>query len=352
MTDPGRASSEARGEAARLIAAAARRRASAARQLAGPALMRLSERELAGAGAALAAMVHAVEGALRPALARRFAGDPVVAAALSSADMPIAEALVVPAMLSSGSELVALLARRVEEERLHRAGNSAGATVLATLIRDEDPDIAADAMALLVARSRRLAATPAAEPGRTELPAELQHQLVWSVAAALRLYLVDRHAIAPAAADAAVGEAAAALLASYDESESLDSRAQRLALRLAAADRIDDALLDQAAVGGCLSLFLAALGTRCGLGFAAVWDIFSDPDGRGLALLLRAAGVARARAGAILFAFADGDADGLSRRLDAFDALDPAAADAMLAPWRFDPAYRGALAGLLLADAA
>jgi hypothetical protein len=46
-------------------------------------------------------------------------------------------------------------------------------------------------MAVLVARSRRLDRFQEPVLARTELPAELQHRLVWTIAAARRAYLVD-----------------------------------------------------------------------------------------------------------------------------------------------------------------
>ena len=73
--------------------------------------------------------------------------------------------------------------------------------------------------------------------GRVELPAELQHKLVWMVAAALRHYIVQQHQVA--AVDAAIEETASALIAAYDEGATLEARAVRLARRLHAAGRID-----------------------------------------------------------------------------------------------------------------
>ena len=53
---------------------------------------------------------------------------------------------------------------------------------------------------------------------------------------------------------------------------------------------------------GMLPLFIAGLAARCGLDHGAAWEVLADPRGRGPALLLRAAGIERDEAAAILLA--------------------------------------------------
>ena len=74
------------------------------------------------------------------------------------------------------------------------------------LVRDPDDGVAAEAMELVIARSRRFDRFQEPAMGRVELPAELQHKLVWVVAAALRHYVVQQHQVG--AVDAAVEDAA------------------------------------------------------------------------------------------------------------------------------------------------
>src|SRR3546814_14674455 len=73
----------------------------------------------------------------------------------------------------------------------------------------------------------------------------------------------------------------------------------RLARRLDAAGRLDDAVLVLVLEDGLLPLFIAAIGVRSGLDYPAAWEVLSDPRGRGPALLLRAAQVDRDPAAAI-----------------------------------------------------
>ncbi len=110
------------------------------------------------------------------------------------------------------------------------------------------------------------------------------------------------------------------------------ARAWRRPLRASSgglADRLDGDLLAQTIESGLLPLFLAAIGTRCGLDPAAAWEVLADPQGRGPALLLRAAGLERREAARILLAlnakgpiFSSAEGDATETQLELFDTLD------------------------------
>jgi hypothetical protein len=98
-------------------------------------------------------------------------------------------------------------------------------------------------------------------------------------------------------------------------------------------------------------LFLAAIGTRCGLDPAAAWEVLADPQGRGPALLVRAAGLERRDAARILLAlnakgpiFSGAEGDATETQLDLYDTLDPESAGEVLRMWRAHPAYRASVA--------
>lgn len=186
---------------------------------------------------------------------------------------------------------------------------------------------------------------------RVELPADVQHRLVWLVAAALRHYLVQQHRLA--AVDGAIHEAAAGLLASYDEGEGFEIRAMRLARRLQRGGRLGGTLLARLLDDGSLPLFIAGIATLCGLDYPAAWEVLSDPRGRGPALLLRSAGVARAEAAAILLAlnahgrlFSGIEGQAAEEQLELFDTLGEDEARDVLRLWQADPGYRASVARL------
>ena len=102
---------------------------------------------------------------------------------------------------------------------------------------------------------------------------------------------------------------------------------------------------------GMLPLFIAAVATLSGLEHAAAWEVIADPRGRGPAILLRAAGVEREEAAAILLlansrgplvSGAEGDAT--LAQLELYDGLDRASAEEVLRLWRAAPGYRAAVA--------
>lgn len=358
MSDEGRERRESKSDAARLLLAAARERfAVAATDLLLPEQSRLTEWQRLTAASLLSRLVASIEDQLRAALAGHFRDHEALHAALSSAHVPIALPILERASVLRDRELGTILVRRVEEHRFWKAYAAGGGDgrpkdeYLLELIRDPDPEIAGEAMDLVTARSRRFDRFQEPVMGRVELPADLQHRLVWLVAAALRHYIVQQHNLA--AVDGAIEQAASALLAAYDEGESFEVRAMRLVRRLQRAGRLDGALLARLLDEGALPIFIAGAAALAGLDYSAAWEVLSDPRGRGPALLLRAAAVARADAAAILLVlnshgrlFSGAEGDAAQEQLELFDGVDEDAARDVLKLWQADPGYRASVARL------
>jgi uncharacterized protein (DUF2336 family) len=353
MSDEGRERREAGNDAARLLLAAARERfAVAAADLLLPEQSRLTEWQRLTAASLLTRLVRSIEDSLRASLAEHFSGEEALHAALSSAHVPIALPILERAAALRDPELGTILVRRVEEHRFWRAyAVSGGDEYLLELIRDPDPEIAAEAMDLVTARSRRFDRFQEPLMGRVELPADLQHRLVWLVAAALRQYMVQQHRIF--SVDGAIEQAASTLLAAYDEGDGFEVRAMRLARRLQRAGRLDGALLARILNEGALPLFIAGVAALGGLDYPAAWEVLSDPRGRGPALLLRAGGIVRPDAAAILLVlashgrlFSGVEGEAAEQQLEVFDSLDEDRAREVLKLWQADPGYRASVARL------
>ncbi|HYJ31476.1 MAG TPA: DUF2336 domain-containing protein [Allosphingosinicella sp.] len=353
MSDEGRERRESKSDAARLLLAAARERFSvAATELLLPERIRLSEWQRLTAASLLARLVASIEDQLRAALAEHFRDHDALHAALSSAHVAIALPVLERAAVLGDAELGTILVRRVEEHRFWKAyAATEGTEYLLELMRDPDSGIAADAMDLVTARSRRFDRFQEPVMGRVELPADLQHRLVWLVAAALRHYIVQQHGVA--AVDGPIEQAASALLSAYDEGDAFEARAMRLARRLDRDGRLDGALLARLLGEGSLPLFIAGAAARSSLDYSAAWEILSDPRGRGPALLLRAAGVARDDAAAILLLlnahgrlFSGAEGDAAEAQLELFDGVDEDGARDVLRLWQADPGYRASVARL------
>jgi uncharacterized protein (DUF2336 family) len=330
--------------AARLLASARARAAAVAADLALPPSLRLTDRQRGAVTALFAALVRDAEDALRAALIERLPPEApdTLRAALASASLAIALPRLEAGPLLGDERLLPLLLRRVEEHRL-AAGSEH--SLLTGLAGDSDAAVAAEAMGLLIALNGRYDAFQEPLVGRSDLPADLRHRLLWTVAAALRRYVIHRHRLDPAVADAAIAAAASATLPGYDEADGVEARAMRLAGLLAARGRLDGAVAAQAAEEGNLAFLLALLAVRGDVGFDAAWDLLADVDGGGAPLLLRAADLDRPVAASILLRLAPGDA-AAAARLDRYDTLSEADVARLLAPWRADPAYRQAIAEL------
>ncbi len=346
---------EARSDAARLLHAATRERVAVAlADLFVPDSLGLSEQHRASMGALLARLVRSIEDDLRTSLAISFDQShyPAVHGALTSVRVE----LVLPILASSEAlkdpDLIALLLRRVEEHRLYLAAQARqrkeGRELLAELVRSRDETVSRAAMALLIGQSRRLDRFREPVIVSPELPAEIEHRLVWTVAAALRVYLITRQQIDPAEADAELAAAAASRLSSYDEGEGLEARSTQLAQRLDQLGRLDNDMVVRALDDGLLPLFLAMLATRCRLSLDAVWEVLSDPRGNGAAFLLKSAALPREQAGPLLLSLAHGvpganPDDTVVRQLEAFDTMTEDEARDAISLWKVDSAYRTAV---------
>jgi uncharacterized protein (DUF2336 family) len=353
MAQTGSHGREKQSDAARLLLAAARERfAVAAADLLLPEQVRLTEWQRLTAAALLTRLIHGLEDAMRARLAVRFEDHPGLHAAFASARVPIALPILERAGVLRDSDLGNVLVRRVEEHRFWKAHRpDGGADALFELVRDADADVAAEAMELVIARSRRFDRFQEPDMGAVELPAELQHKLVWLVAAALRHYIVQHHDVGPV--DGVIEETASSLIASYDEGGTLEARALRLARRMHLAGRLDGAFLARILAEGMLPLFIAGLAARASLDYAAAWEVLADPRGRGPALLVRAGGLDRDAAAAILLLansrgplVSGAEADATSGQLELFDSLDEASAREVLRLWQADPGYRASVARL------
>lgn len=328
--------------AARLLASARTRLHAITADLALPNEHRLTEWQRTTVAALLATLVRDLEDELRGHLLEQ--PPPTVPealrAALASAALPLAVPVLKSTPLVAEPQLVGLLMRRAEEHRL--TGTSLEQGVLAILAGDDDAAVAAAAMGLLVARNSRFDAFQEPVVGRSDLPADLRYRLLWTVAAALRGYMVGQHRLDAGLVDQWVAAAVGVALPGYDEGAGVEARAVRLAGLLAARGRIDDGLAARAGEEGNLPLLLALLAYRAGLPLESAWELLTDEAGA--PLLMRGAGVGRAAAGTILLRL--GGASTAAARLDRFDTLSETQAARLIAPWRVDPAYRAAIAVL------
>lgn len=249
-------------------------------------------------------------------------------------------------------ELMAELIGRVRQELLgrelpaHAPDDPERPSLITRFVDHPDRVVAASAMALLIAESRRRASPESGHFVQTDLPAELHHRLVWWVAAALREGAGDP----TAALDYALSEAAMRTLAAYDEGDRLETSATRFAVavnpqRGELSDLLVEALGDRRIV-----LFIALLGHALGIDYATAREMVLDAQGDRLWLALRALEMPRAAVAQVGYALCEADPrrelERFAELLDAIDAIEPIQARAALTTLRLHPDYRAALLAL------
>ena len=248
-------------------------------------------------------------------------------------------------------DLLALLLRRAEEERI-AAGVLAGrpaskSRFLQLLVGDDEPEISAAAMALIIARSRRRDRFGGPRLIFDDLPAEVAVSLVNSIAAALRQPLCSR--MGAAEADERVFAAATALLAGHDEGNRLDARTFDLVHALERAGRLDESLLRSALEQGEVAIVTEALARRSGIGFNVAWEHFTGRSGQ-LALLVRMSGISRTLAGEIIAGAAEVLNSDVEAEIAEFDRLGEDEVERARKWLRLNAHYRSALRRLASSD--
>lgn len=317
---------------------------------------RMDERTRAALGAALGAHVAAVERALRQHAGRVLAGagGGALAAVLAQGPLRVEAVLRFTGLLQS-SALMHELSARVRQELLDADMPPAEAApdrpiMLTGLAEHPDALIAGSARALQRALGERRNAREAGRVPANALPAELHHQLVWQSAAALRTVFAVPDALANAALDRALTEAALRSLAGHDEGE----RAETVAMRLAAALDTPSAELAAFAAralreSGVL-FFCALLAHGLAIAYESVRDMVLDPVGDRLWLALRALGFDRASVAHIGLALCDADprrdVERFADEIGAIMAVTPEAALGALARTRLHPDFREAVLAL------
>lgn len=241
-------------------------------------------------------------------------------------------------------DLVRLLLRRAEEERMSagiRAGRGgARLRFVQSLVSDEDSEVSAAAMALILARGRRRDRFDGPRLVFDDISAETAAALVHAIAAALRLDLVKR--FDPGDADDRLGQAARTVLSRHDEGNRLEARLFELVHALDAAGRLDEGFVRSALEEGEIALLAEALGRRSGIGFDCAWDHLAGGPG-GLALLLRMSGVSRPLAGAVIARLAEVSGTDPETEIGAFDSLGDEDVESGRKWLRLDSGYRGAI---------
>ena len=313
---------------------------------------RLDERTRSGLAGLLRGLVETVEGDVREHAVRLLhgRGESRLVVALNDPEASVLARLWQSGLLRD-PELMAELVARVRQELLGAAlptnapDDPERPSLINRFVQHPDRVVAAGAMAVLIAESRRRGSPDAGQFTRTDLPAELHHRLVWWVAAALRERVGEGDAL-----DRALSEAAQRSLAAYDEGDRLEATAMRFAAAIDAQPQELPGLLVESLADRRLVLFIALLGHALGVTYALARDIVLDSAADRLWLGLRALDLGREPIAQIGYALCEADPrrdlEDFADTLGTITAVGAQVAREALAPLKLHPDYRAAVVAL------
>ncbi len=319
----------------------------AAHDLSLPSQHRLTDQQRALVGDIFAKLVTAIELGIHQHLAQALP-------AVGAGGTPIAPQRLESAGVLREAPLLRLIMRRAEEHRLalvaaDRAFDAAAdGNLLEALARHQDEELARRAVAHVVAEARRRDRLREPLLSGDDLPEWLAWRLHWQVAAALRAHLLSTPGGAGPEIERGLEAAVRRAMAERREGQAGNARAIRVAARLDELGGLDDEFLMRALLQGQLALFAAGLGVRARLGADAVWQAILDRGGHSLLVLLRAIGMPGAMvAHMVEFLGASrplaGPPSAQRSLLAAYDAIERAAAEALVRRWQLDPGFREAI---------
>ena len=249
-------------------------------------------------------------------------------------------------------ELIALLLRRADEERITsamRARSGGHPAFLQALVADSDASIAGAAMALILARGARRDRLGQPRINFDDLSAGLAGDLAYRIAAALRFRLVPP--LSTDQADRQLAAAAEQFLVRRQSEKATSHLNRSLVHVLHASGKLGEPVIKAAAEEGDVSFVAEALAELAGVSGDDAWERMVDGGEGRLMLLFRMAGVSRTLAADILGMLAD--LIGIEfpgAEIARFDAISDAEAERARLSLQLDPAYHEALAALGTSD--
>ncbi len=271
--------------------------------------VRLSDRERALMTGILHSLIASVEsGLLRELSALLTAQEDAPAAlepVLTRKTPEIARPILMRSRALRAPELVELVKFRCREHQLAVAMRpslgarsadlaTAGAEEdpIETLLSDGDTPLARQASEYLVAESERIDRLKLPLLAMADLPADIARRLHWSVAAALRVHMVDVLSISPAAIDGPLEASARA--AADKEAESgvaMAEQARQLIDQLAHSEPLTVDVLTRLLRSGRVPAFVAGLAHIGRIPWPVAQRIVLGPDGQSLAILCKASAI-------------------------------------------------------------
>lgn len=249
-------------------------------------------------------------------------------------------------------DLLSELLARVRQEMLgnalptHAPEDPQRPSLINRFAQHPDRLVSECALAVLIAESRRRGSEDTRRAGRTDLPAELHHRLVWRITAGLR----ERVPHPTEALDRALSEAAQRSLSAHDEGDRLEAAVMRFAVAVDPQPNEISALLVESLTDRRMVLFIALFAHALGIHYSLARDIILNPRDERLWVALRALELGREHIAYIGYALCEADTrrdlEQFADMLDAILAVDATEARAAIRPTLLNPDYRDAILSL------
>jgi uncharacterized protein (DUF2336 family) len=329
------------------------------------------ERESALMIGILDQLIHDFEMSVRRALAVRLADrddaprDLVVT--LANDRIEVAHPILSRSNVLEDEELIRIIGQRAAEHQLAIAMRRSITTavtdalvgaenegVIKTLLENQNAEISQTAMAYLVEQSRRVGAYQTPLLHRDELDPDLAKRMYWWVSAALREHILNNYQIDPDELDGTLQQTVKEVVAQNGQTAKPGGGSQsKLADHFHRNEAITPRLLIQVLREGEIPLLEALFAKFTGLNQALVKQVLYEPGGRGLAIACKAEEIEKSDFASIFLLSRQGrsgdkivDPRELTSVLAFYDTLLPAGAAAIVARWRQDPDYLGAIRDL------
>ena len=260
---------------------------------------RLTEQERALMTAMLHCLVGDIAGEICAALPAGWTGA-------NDDDAGLVDGLTRAGLLNDG-ELMALLLRRADEERIGTAARARSgrreARAIQGLVSHHNGAVSAAAMALILARGRRRDRFGQCLVGFDDLPREAAERLVHAIAAALRQDIAAAQGFA--AADTELASAAGRLLDRYEPARSGEALTAAVVAILDENGGLTDELLLACAQEGEVGFLAEVLGRRAGVAGTIALDELLSGQVQPMMALLRLAGFSRELSAGLLASLGD-----------------------------------------------
>jgi hypothetical protein len=299
---------------------------------------RLTEQERALMTAMLRCLVADIAADIRAALPLGWAGA-------NDDDSTMVE-LLTRAGLLNDSDLMALLLRRADEERIGIAARARSgrneARALQGLVSNHDGAVSAAAMALILVRGRRRDRFGQCLIGFDDLSSEAAERLTYSIAAGVRHDVVALRGAA--AADCELSTAAGSVVDKHDPSRSIEALTGALVALLEDGGALSDEFLLACASEGEVGFLSSVIAVRGSVPATNALDELISGKAEALMALMRVARFSREFSAGLLANIGDllGIEDpGAAIRL--FDEMDSVRVDSLSAWLTMPQSYRVAL---------